>query len=246
MADGADSDLPRRGRLVTRLLASVRDAREAGIALDGGADLIDLKEPACGALGALPLALVREIVAAIDGARPVSATIGDLPMKAALLAHAVREMSATGVDFVKIGFFPGEMHPCIRALAPLARETALIAVLFADCDPDLALLGELAAAGFRGAMLDTTDKRGGGLRSRMDDGQLRGFVAAARSRGLLVGLAGSLGAEDIPPLLALAPDYLGFRGALCGSSGRSGALEAAAFRGIRLQFANSGAESSNT
>lgn len=230
---------------MTHLLASVRDVHEAGIALGGGADLIDLKEPASGALGALPLPTVRKIVAAIDGARPISATIGDLPMKPALLVQAARQMAETGVDFIKIGFFPGDAYACIRALAPLTRQAALIAVLFADRDPDLALLGELGAAGFRGAMLDTADKRGGGLRSRMDDGQLRAFVAAARSRGLLVGLAGSLGAADIPPLLALAPDYLGFRGALCGSSGRSGALVAAALSAIRLQFADSAAESAS-
>ena len=37
-----------------RLLASVQDAEEADIALLGGADIIDFKDPAHGALGALP------------------------------------------------------------------------------------------------------------------------------------------------------------------------------------------------
>ncbi len=42
-----------------------------------------------------------------------------------------------------------------------------------------------------------------------------GHIAAAKAEGLVVGLAGSLQARHVPSLLALAPDLLGFRGALC-------------------------------
>ncbi len=65
---------------MTMMLASVRSLDEALIALEGGADLIDLKEPSRGALGALDHAAVRICVQAIGGRRPVSATIGDLPV----------------------------------------------------------------------------------------------------------------------------------------------------------------------
>jgi uncharacterized protein (UPF0264 family) len=58
------------------------------------------------------------------------------------------------------------------------------------------------------------------------------FVATARLNGLLTGLAGSLGLADIPPLAALGPDYLGFRGALC-SGGRESALDPAALAAVR-------------
>ena len=39
---------------MTRLLASVRDGAEAADALAAGAEIIDFKDPAHGALGALP------------------------------------------------------------------------------------------------------------------------------------------------------------------------------------------------
>ena len=40
---------------MTRLLASVRDMAEARLVADCGVPWIDLKEPAAGALGAVPL-----------------------------------------------------------------------------------------------------------------------------------------------------------------------------------------------
>ena len=119
---------------MTMMLASVRSLDEALIALEGGADLIDLKEPSRGALGALDHAAVRICVQAIGGRRPVSATIGDLPsMDPQSMTAAVERMAATGVDFIKIGFFA---HPlaidCARALARLADGAQLVAVIFAD------------------------------------------------------------------------------------------------------------------
>ena len=43
------------------LLVSVRNAEEAAAALAGGADVIDAKDPAAGALGPVPVQVFREI-----------------------------------------------------------------------------------------------------------------------------------------------------------------------------------------
>ena len=220
---------------MTAMLASVRTLDEALFALEAGADFIDLKEPSQGALGALDHAAVRVCVNAIGGRRPVSATIGDIvSMEPREMATAVERMAATGVDYIKIGFF---VHPrtfdCARALTTLARKTRLVAVVFADETYDLALVDALAEAAFAGAMLDTAHKTGKALRDWRKDGELRDFVNRARANGLLTGLAGSLGKEDIAPLLTIEPDYLGFRGALCSRSNRNQNLDADAFARIR-------------
>ena len=47
-----------------KMLASVTSVDEALIALDAGVDMIDLKNPSTGALGALDPALVKDIVEA--------------------------------------------------------------------------------------------------------------------------------------------------------------------------------------
>jgi (5-formylfuran-3-yl)methyl phosphate synthase len=46
------------------------------------------------------------------------------------------------------------------------------------------------------------------------------------------GLAGSLRLADVAPLLALAPDYLGFRGALC-EAGRTSVIDPERVRAVR-------------
>ena len=46
----------------TQLLISVTTIEEAKIALESGADIIDLKEPGLGALGALPIETIQAIV----------------------------------------------------------------------------------------------------------------------------------------------------------------------------------------
>jgi uncharacterized protein (UPF0264 family) len=219
---------------VPGLLASVATLGEAAQALELGVDILDLKDPAAGALGAWPLAALPAAVRLAAGRVPVSATVGDLPMEAALLARAARATAATGVDIVKLGFFArGDQRELALELAPVAGDgIRLVAVLMADREPDLELAPALAAAGFHGVMLDTADKAAGGLRRHLDDMQLRAFVTLARRHGLLTGLAGSLRLADIAPLARLRPDYLGFRGALCGGD-RTAGLDPAAAAAVR-------------
>jgi dihydroneopterin aldolase len=231
------------------MLASVRNLDEGLTALRLGADLIDLKEPSRGALGALDHAAVRVMVQAVAGRRPVSATVGDQPeMEPQAMVAAVEQMTATGVNYIKIGIFAHQNAlTCIRALADLSRTNRLIAVVMADepwtfgsASPDAAphldpmrLLITASESGFAGAMLDTGKKDGRTLRDWRGPGELAQFVSAAKDLGLLTGLAGSLNANDIAPLLALAPDYLGFRGALCRRGARTELLDADAVSRVR-------------
>ena len=210
---------------MTGFLASVISATEADIVLAAGADIIDLKDPRVGALGALPSSAIRDAVRTIAGRRTVSATAGDLPMVPDRVTDAVARIADLGVDIVKVGLFRGgDWLACLDALArQAAAGTRLVAVLFADQAPDIAVLKRLREAGFVGAMLDTADKHGGGLRDHLADTALADFVRRAAGNGLMSGLAGSLKLTDIPPLLTIAPDYLGFRGALC-HAGRTSTL----------------------
>ena len=219
---------------MTGWLASIMDADEARQVLIAGADIIDAKNPHAGALGALPLNTVRTIVDAVRGQAPVSATVGDFPaMEPHAVSRAVSKMAATGVDFVKIGLFPAPaLQDCLDALAPLCGQYRLVAVLFADRNPDIQLADRLAELGFAGIMLDTMDKSAGGLLQHQPVTRLAHFVAQARSLNLISGLAGSLRAEDIPVLAPIGSDYLGFRGALCHNHARTQTLDLNAMSAI--------------
>jgi uncharacterized protein (UPF0264 family) len=174
------------------------------------------------------------LVTETAGRCPVSATVGDLPPEASSLTSAIRRTADCGVDYVKVGLFSNDhLSESLHAIAGLTGEQAVIAVLFADRNPPLQRLGEFAAAGFRGVMLDTAGKDGGGLLHHIGLSPLERFVTETRALGLLSGLAGSLRQEAIPQLLPLAPDYLGFRGALCERNQRTGGISPRRLREIR-------------
>ena len=52
---------------MTRMLASVANAAEAGVVVQLGADIVDLRDARQGALGAVSLETAREAIAAIAG-----------------------------------------------------------------------------------------------------------------------------------------------------------------------------------
>lgn len=217
-----------------RLLVSVRSVAEALLAASAGADFIDCKEPQAGALGALAPTTTRAVVAALrerHPGRPVSATIGDLLAadgQEAVLERVVAT-AACGVDYVKVGIAPGG----VRLLDALAGcHAALVPVFIADHGLDDALIARACAAPFPALMLDTADKRRGSLFDVQGEATLRRFVLQVRAAGKLSGLAGALRAAHLPALARLAPDFAGFRSAVCDGP-RTGALSAARLHALR-------------
>ena len=217
-------------------LVSVRSPEEVPVALSGGADIVDVKEPREGALGAVDPTVIAAIVRSVAGRRAVSATIGDCELDEA--PPRVEETAAIGVDYVKIGLFGVASAPAMSALERCAASgIRLIAVMFADLSPRWDQIRLLAEAGFFGIMLDTADKRHGGLREHLAPRDLAEFLSQARAHGLLAGLAGSLREADAKALLPLAPDVLGFRGALCGDGERGGTLHSGRVASMRALIA---------
>ncbi len=219
---------------MTLFLASVRDAAEAEIAIGAGADVVDLKDPANGVLGALAPKTMDACVRAVDGRVPVSATIGDLPLEGDAVRDVVLATAARGVDYVKLGLFPGgDAERSLQLLATLTARIRLILVLFADALPEVDAIGLAARIGASGVMLDTLGKGEGSLPDLIPPIRLAAFIERARARGLTIGLAGSLRASHVPALLGLGPDLLGFRGALCRDGGRGKSLDPLRLASIR-------------
>ncbi len=223
---------------MTGMLASVNSTEEARMIAFSAVDIIDLKSPEQGALGALPIETVKTIVEQLKGLKPISATIGDLPMQAEVVFDAAQNMAATNADYIKIGFFPGGNWPeTIDKLSQLcAQGYKLIAVLFADTQTDLKLIKVLQQAGFYGVMLDTMDKQKGALTDLMSTSEIEAFVQQVKSAGLICGLAGSLKQSQIKGLLSLKADYLGFRGALCPQHQRTDSIDMDAVKALLAYF----------
>ena len=218
---------------MTFMLASVTGPDEAEIAVRHGADIIDLKDVDT-AFGAVAPAVVRATVDTVARRRPVSAVSGELEMEPDAIARATAALADAGASYVKVGLYPDpRRQDCIRALSSLARRASLIGVMFADRGADEALIALMAQNGFAGMMIDTARKTEGRLLDHMDIAVIGHFVDAARAHGLMAGLAGSLEAPDIPRLLLLAPDVLGFRRALCADEDRTSRIDPGAVDIVR-------------
>jgi uncharacterized protein (UPF0264 family) len=218
----------------TRLLVSVRSVAEASIVAAGGADFIDLKEPGQGALGGLPVDTIGAIVAALraqGSTLPVSATIGDVPMHALdTILERVEAVGARGVDYVKVGI---EREPgagaVLRALAACGRP--LVPVFIADRGLDERAVALALSLHFPGVMVDTADKHAGSLFELLPLAAIERFVTRAREAHVMVGIAGALRRGDADRIVALAPDFAGFRSAVCRGE-RSDALDTGCLRDL--------------
>jgi hypothetical protein len=223
---------------MTGLLVSVRTGQEARLALAGGADLIDVKEPIRGALGAADPAVWADVLSAVAGAVPASVALGEVS-EACEPAHT---STLARFQFAKWG-----LAHCHQRADWLSRWTQRlgwlppgvtpVAVVYADWQraesPPPEQIIE-AAAGLRcGVVLfDTFDKRHGGLLDHLSHQELGRLANHARRAGLGVVLGGGLSLVTIPQVLSLQPDYVAVRGAACRRA-RTGDLDATLVRQLQ-------------
>lgn len=227
-----------------RLLVSVVSAAEARVALAGGADIIDVKDPREGALGAPSPRTLAEVVAAVDGAAPVSVALGDLPDLPHTAALAARGAAACGVDYVKLGLrglqgldraaalvtaVADALGAAAAGAASSGAGPAVIAAAYADgatVDPpafEPSLLPELVArTGIAGALIDTLVKDGRGLYGSLPVAAVDELVAATRAAGGSFGVAGQLRLGELGRVEA---DIVGVRSAVCRGGDRGASLD---------------------
>ncbi len=215
---------------MAQLLVSVRSPLEAQHALDGGADVIDIKEPARGPLGRAAVATWRAIRAVVPPPIPLSVALGELSENDGM----IRSEHLEPITFCKIGLANVDIH-WRDNLKRLSNEylsgPSWVAVIYADWveagspEPGSIVDFALAWQACAGILVDTWDKR---RTSPVDTSPAwRSIVRTARDAGKFVALAGGLTAEDIPRLSPLEPDLFAFRGAACSGSHREGVIDPA-------------------
>jgi len=227
-----------------KLLVSVRSAEEAELALIGGADIIDAKDPSVGALGAVRLGVLSDIHRVLAGCRPLSAALGDAT-DAATVERLASQFVARGAQVVKVGFAgissEARVSQLLSAAVSATRTTnddaSVVAVAYADSDVvgsiDPNRLVEIAArSGATGALIDTGDKTGPGLRSLWTDTELADWVSRAHECEQFVAIAGRLDARDLADVIECGADIVGVRGAAC-VGGRNGRVSAELVRALR-------------
>ena len=198
-----------------QLLVSVRSADEALEALAGGADLIDVKDPANGALGRADAATWSAVRAAVKGRKPTSAALGEL--------IDFDDAPPSGFDFVKAGPACLDEDAWRRRMDAfrLRAGTRAVIVGYADAKcshaPPVEAIAEYAEEVGGVLLIDTGCKEN---RSTLTDwlplAWLADRICRIHRAGGCIALAGSLGPADMEALIPLAPDWIAVRGAACG------------------------------
>jgi uncharacterized protein (UPF0264 family) len=219
-----------------RLMISVTTEEEARQALRGGAEILDVKNPGEGSLGAQSPDVIRNIKALLSGNTEISAAIGDMPNLPGTAALAGLGAAVCGAHYVKVGLYGARSEADAEILLSQVKnavrdfDASVIAASYADfrrtgtlnpeCLPAIA-----ASAGVGGCLLDTAVKDGHTLFDFLQPATIRLLAERAHDKGLMFGLAGALRAKDIPLARELGADVVGIRTAACRGNRRDGVLE---------------------
>jgi (5-formylfuran-3-yl)methyl phosphate synthase len=227
---------------MTKLLVSVVSAAEARIALDGGAHLIDVKDPQKGSLGAPDSVTLQNVITEVARRAPVSVALGELRDSVSM-----GDLKKLGdVEYAKLGMaglachadWPERWSEALRRLPPEVRP---VAVAYADWRavgaPEPAqILIEAERVRCAAVLVDTCDKSAGRLLDWWDLDSLGRFTASIQRQGMRAVLAGSLGMDTAPVVASLRPDYIAVRGAVC-DGGRTGPLVEGRVRSLARMLA---------
>ena len=216
----------------SRLLISVRSAEEATVALAGGADLIDVKEPSNGPLGVAHHEVLAAVLAVVNGAVPVSAALGEWTPNALNEAHWHLQLP---VQFLKWGLAgygnsPGWGEDLLETRRQIRTGTEVVLVAYADWEkaksPAPAEIVKFARRfRYKAVLFDTFNKDGSSLLDSLPLADLTELMASLKKSGSPIALGGSLKLEHLKQLKPLAPDWYAVRGAVCAGGTREGMLD---------------------
>jgi len=229
-----------------KVLISPKDEFEATEAVNGGADIIDVKNPSEGSLGANFPWVIRRIRSLVPDSTEVSATIGDFPHLPGSASLAALGAAVSGANYIKVGLKGSKtqddaiflMERVTRAVKEYNTQAKVVLAGYADfrrastLDPSL-LPNVACSARCDVVMVDTFVKDGRGIFDFMDEAACKQFVEEGHARNLSVALAGSIKLPEIPILKHAGADIVGIRGAACSQGDRlAGTIQAESVRAL--------------
>lgn len=213
------------------LLVSPTDVTEARAASEGGAAIIDVKNPLEGSLGANYPWVIEEIKNALPPQTILSATIGDIEGKPAAASQAAFGLGKIGVNYIKAGLLvskPVQAEIIAKAITKATENASSKIILAAYADykntgtiSPQKLLEIAAKTGATGVMIDTYRKDGKTLFDHITTAELKRFTNTAKTKNLITALAGTIQKSHIPRLKQINPDIIGIRSAACTKGDRN-------------------------
>ncbi len=213
-----------------KLLISIWYPDEVQHALRGGADIVDIKNPSRGSLGAPSFKVVKEVAEKYSGIVELSAAVGDVTCCPEMVALAAYTLSKLGLNYVKLGLqisSEREGLEIVREVVETVRSLSKVIVVgYADYErigalSPLQIVDIAYKADAYGVMIDTRIKDGHSSLDFLSISYIKEFVRKAQRNNLLKAFAGGLNREHLARILSLGFDVIGFRTAAC-ENGRLG------------------------
>ena len=221
-----------------QLLVSVRNANEAVLAAQSGADIIDVKEPVQGALGFAGWNTISDVVEAVSSNVPTSAALGECVEWLSLTgskSHPLFRPSGR-LSFVKLGLADlapnsagtnqwiddwkaakAEVSKCFAGDADLPD---WVAVAYADsaaanAPNAFSILQAAIDLKCKVFLIDTYIKDGKTTLGWLSENQLTELRLQANAAGIRFALAGQLNEQHLEVVRRIHPDIFAVRGAVC-------------------------------
>ena len=217
-----------------QLLVSAINIEEAKEALKGGADILDVKNPKEGSLGASFPWIIKQISDYANNKTVVSTTIGDVPYKPGTVSLAALGSAVSGSNYVKVGLYGTRnyqealevMNAVVKTVKEYDDTITVVACGYADAKQIGSVLPEdipkvAVNSNSDVAMLDTYQKDGRRLTDFLNKEELSQFTKQTHDYGLEVALAGSVNKNDIQLLEEIDCDIMGVRGCVCTGGDRN-------------------------
>ena len=209
-----------------KLLVSVTNLEEAIIAYECKADIIDVKNPEEGSLGASHPNLVRKIRDTIGKNPEISVTLGDLPYLPGTASFAALGAISAGANYVKAGLrgcnkieYALKMSEDIVKAAEGSRAKVILSAYadFTDFDGlNPSLLPKIAKkVNAEGILVDILHKGENKVFHYLNEETLALLSSESSDYGIISALAGGLEKEDVPEVSKLGFSILGVRRAVC-------------------------------
>lgn len=223
------------------LLVSVRNLPEAEAAREGGADIIDVKEPNHGPLGcANPdvLAAIMEAPFFPAGLRRTAALGELIDVDISIVDGLPAGWHALKVGLASARQLPDWKTRFRKLAARLAAKGPLLPVAYADAENGAAPpVAEVLACAIECrvpyVLIDTFKKDGRGLLDYLTPNRLAEISSVCRTNGLPLALAGSLSMASLAEVLPIRPQVIAVRGAACEAGVRSGMVTSQRVRLLR-------------
>lgn len=231
-----------------KLLISVKSVDEVEDAVEGGADIIDVKDPSDGSLGLPDLSVVKEVIDAVRslGDKEISMALGDVDKENKALKYTAFVGGVLNVDYIKVGVAVNDFDTAMKIARNVADTVSIfpklriVLVGYADylhtqsIEPlkvvDVAIKTEA-----EGVMIDTLRKGKSSTFDVLSLEYLRKFAEKAHGANLFAAIAGSIRIEHIPLCIKLEFDVVGVRGAVC-TGGRSEKISRELVKRFKLEI----------